>query len=106
LAGEWESSADRAARRARPNGAQDGGPPRFAAASRTEPDGVAALQLEVAELHRRIERLEKNLKDRTRKLDDVTRRFTRLERRIERASATFPVRTVLVLRRRLHQMLK
>jgi phage shock protein A len=80
-------------------------PPR-SASSRADSDLVVALQLEVAELNQRIERLEKTVQDRSRKLDDVTRRFGRLERRIERASATFPVRTVLGMRRRLHQMLK
>ena len=38
--------------------------------------------------------------------DDVSRRLGRIERRIERASASFGVRTVLDVRRRLYRLLK
>jgi predicted RNase H-like nuclease (RuvC/YqgF family) len=69
-------------------------------------DPDAALLRELTELRQHVERLEKQVRDRSVKLEDVSKRLTRLERRIDRASASFPVRTALSLRRRLHRMLK
>jgi chromosome segregation ATPase len=66
----------------------------------------AALLRELTELRSHVERLERQVRDRSAKLEDVAKRLTQLERRIQRASASFPVRTALNFRRRLHRMLK
>ena len=68
--------------------------------------GTSAPAGDVADLQRRIVELERVLKGRNRQLEDVSQRLRRLERRIDRASASFPVRTALRLRRRLHRLLK
>lgn len=86
-----------------PGGRTDDATPRRGGA---DPDPVRALRLELADMHARVDRLERLLSERTVKLDDVAKRFTRVERRIDRASAAFPVRTALSLRRRLYRLLK
>jgi phage shock protein A len=69
-------------------------------------DPMTTLLRELTELRQHVGRLESQLRERSSKLEDVAKRLNRLERRIDRASATFPVRTALSLRRRLHRLLK
>lgn len=93
---ESEGPASSTPRRARTNGAPEGAN----GAETTNPDR------ELTALHQRVVRLEKSLRERSTQLEDVSRRLRRLERRIDRASASFPVRTALSLRRRLYRLLR
>ena len=101
LVGEPVDPAGDTARRADRRGAREQVP-----SDQARPDPTAALLAELAELRQHVERLESQARTRSAKLDDVAKRLTRLERRIERASASFPVRTALSFRRRLHRLLK
>lgn len=79
-------------------------------------DVVSALKPELAHVNTRLDGLEKLIVERSAQLDTIAERSAqletiaersaRLERRIDRASATFPLRTALSLRRRLHRLLK
>jgi SAM-dependent methyltransferase len=69
-------------------------------------DAVQVLRPALAEITDRLVDLEKLLADRIGQLDAIDSRSRRLERRIDRAVASFPLRTVLRVRRGLHRMLK
>jgi SAM-dependent methyltransferase len=60
----------------------------------------------LAEVTDRLAGLEKLVEDRIAQLDAIDTRSRRLERRIDRAVASFPLRTILRLRRGLYRMLK
>ena len=70
------------------------------------PDPLEALRPALAEINDRLVNLEKLVDDRTGQLDDIDSRSRRLERRIDRAVASFPLRTILRVRRGLYRMLK
>jgi hypothetical protein len=69
-------------------------------------DPLEALRPALAEITDRLVELEKLVQDRLGQLAAVDARSRRLERRIDRAVASFPLRTMLRLRRALHRMLK
>lgn len=69
-------------------------------------DPLGALRPELVDMVERLDGLEKLILERSTQLEDIARRSQRLERRIDRVSASFPVRTALRVRRRLHKLLK
>ena len=97
--------------------------PGFSASEQSPGDPLEALRPALAEITDRLVELEKLVQDRfgqldaidsrsrrlarrTNQLDAIDARLRRLERRIDRAVASFPLRTVLSVRRAMHRMLK
>jgi hypothetical protein len=77
--------------------------------SRTGPpahDPLEALRPTLTEINDRLIGLEKLVEDRIGQLDVIDTRSRRLERRIDRAVASFPLRTILRIRRGLYRLLK
>jgi SAM-dependent methyltransferase len=70
------------------------------------PDRLEALRPALAEINDRLIGLEKLVEDRIGQLDAIDTRSRRLERRIDRAVASFPLRTMLSTRRWLYRLLK
>jgi hypothetical protein len=70
------------------------------------PDPLEALRPALAAITDRLAGLEKLVEDRITQLDAIDTRSRRLERRIDRAVASFPLRTILRLRRGLYRILK
>jgi SAM-dependent methyltransferase len=82
------------------------GNPESSTSEQSPEDPLVFLRPALAEITDRLVELEKLVQDRFGQLDAVDARSRRLERRIDRAVASFPLRTMLSLRRALHRMLK